>query len=77
MTLRRRESDLRARREEMVEQQIRQRGVTTLVCSRHAVVATRALRAGRAQSSLRDDPCRSRSGQTISQPYIVAYMTGC
>ena len=46
------ESDLRARREEMVEQQIRQRGVTDArVLEAMRVGAARALRAVRAQGS--------------------------
>ncbi len=71
------EETQRARRLEMVERQIRDRGVTDKAVlaamskvPRHRFVPP--LRQGLAYS---DGPLPIGAGQTISQPYIVAWMT--
>lgn len=71
------ESDLRARRHEMVEQQIRQRGVTDarVLAVMRSVPRERFVPAEVSHQAYDDGPLPIGSGQTISQPYIVAYMT--
>jgi protein-L-isoaspartate(D-aspartate) O-methyltransferase len=71
------ESDLRARREAMVEQQIRQRGVTSarVLDAMRSVPRERFVPAELRSQAYEDGPLPIGSGQTISQPYIVAYMT--
>jgi protein-L-isoaspartate(D-aspartate) O-methyltransferase len=71
------ESDLRARRYEMVEQQIRQRGVgdTRVLEAMRAVPRDRFVPPELLEQAYDDGPLPIGSGQTISQPYIVAYMT--
>lgn len=69
--------DVRARRLEMVESQIRQRGVTdTRVLDAMRTVPRERFVPTDAVSRAHDDtPLAIGNGQTISQPYIVAYMT--
>jgi protein-L-isoaspartate(D-aspartate) O-methyltransferase len=71
------ESDLRARRYEMVEQQIRQRGVTDarVLDAMRTVPRERFVPPELLHQAYEDGPLPIGSGQTISQPYIVAYMT--
>jgi protein-L-isoaspartate(D-aspartate) O-methyltransferase len=71
------DSDLRARRHEMVEQQIRQRGVTDarVLTAMRAVPRERFVPPELLRQAYDDGPLPIGSGQTISQPYIVAYMT--
>jgi protein-L-isoaspartate(D-aspartate) O-methyltransferase len=71
------ESDLRARRHEMVEQQIRQRGVTDarVLAVMRSVPRERFVPEEVRHQAYDDGPLPIGSGQTISQPYIVAYMT--
>jgi protein-L-isoaspartate(D-aspartate) O-methyltransferase len=71
------DSDLRARRHEMVEQQIRQRGVadTRVLDAMRAVPRERFVPPELLRQAYDDGPLPIGSGQTISQPYIVAYMT--
>ncbi len=69
--------DVRERRLEMVESQIRQRGVTdTRVLDAMRTVPRERFVPVDAVSRAHDDtPLGIGNGQTISQPYIVAYMT--
>ena len=71
------ESDLRARRLEMVEQQIRQRGVTDarVLEAMRTVPRERFVPPELLPQAYDDGPLPIGAGQTISQPYIVAYMT--
>ncbi len=71
------ESDLRARRREMVEQQIRQRGVTDarVLEAMRTVPRERFVPPELAANAYDDGPLSIGAGQTVSQPYIVAYMT--
>jgi protein-L-isoaspartate(D-aspartate) O-methyltransferase len=71
------QADLRARRYEMVEQQIRQRGVTDarVLAVMRSVPRERFVPAEVRDQAYDDGPLPIGSGQTISQPYIVAYMT--
>jgi protein-L-isoaspartate(D-aspartate) O-methyltransferase len=71
------ESDLRARRHEMVEQQIRQRGVTDprVLDAMRTVPRERFVPPELLHQAYDDGPLPIGGGQTISQPYIVAYMT--
>jgi protein-L-isoaspartate(D-aspartate) O-methyltransferase len=71
------DQDLRARRYEMVEQQIRQRGVTDprVLEAMRAVPRERFVPPELLHQAYDDGPLPIGSGQTISQPYIVAYMT--
>ena len=71
------EPDLRARRHEMVEQQIRQRGVTDarVLDAMRTVPRERFVPPELLRQAYDDGPLPIGSGQTISQPYIVAYMT--
>ena len=71
------ESDLRARRLEMVEQQIRQRGVTDarVLDAMRTVPRERFVPPELLPQAYDDGPLPIGAGQTISQPYIVAYMT--
>ena len=61
----------------MVEQQIRQRGVTDarVLEAMRTVPRERFVPPDAAPPGLRRRAAADRSGQTISQPYIVAYMT--
>ena len=61
----------------MVERQIRARGVTDSAVLRAMleVPRHRFVPAGATHLAYDDHPLRIGSGQTISQPYIVAYMT--
>jgi len=70
-------NDVRERRLEMVESQIRQRGVTdTRVLDAMRTVPRERFVPVDAVSRAHDDtPLAIGNGQTISQPYIVAYMT--
>jgi protein-L-isoaspartate(D-aspartate) O-methyltransferase len=69
--------DLRARRNEMVERQIRQRGVTDprVLDAMRSVPRERFVPPEIREQAYDDGPLPIGSGQTISQPYIVAYMT--
>jgi len=71
------ESDLQARRHEMVEQQIRQRGVTDarVLEAMRTVPRERFVPPELLRQAYDDGPLPIGAGQTISQPYIVAYMT--
>jgi protein-L-isoaspartate(D-aspartate) O-methyltransferase len=68
---------LRTRREAMVEQQIRERGVTNarVLNAMRAVPRERFVPPELVNQAYDDGPLPIGSGQTISQPYIVAYMT--
>jgi protein-L-isoaspartate(D-aspartate) O-methyltransferase len=71
------DADFRARRLEMVDQQIRQRGVTNVrvLDAMRAVPRERFVPLDLLSRAYEDGPLPIGSGQTISQPYIVAYMT--
>ena len=71
------DTDLRARREGMVEQQIRQRGVTAprVLDAMRSIPRERFVPSELKAQAYEDGPLPIGSGQTISQPYIVAYMT--
>jgi len=62
---------------EMVEQQIRQRGVSDVrtLDAMRAVPRDRFVPPALSSQAYDDGPLPIGSGQTISQPYIVAYMT--
>lgn len=66
-----------ARRRQMVETQIRARGVTDarVLAALERVPRHRFVRDEDRASAYGDHPIAIGSGQTISQPYIVAYMT--
>jgi protein-L-isoaspartate(D-aspartate) O-methyltransferase len=66
-----------ARRMEMVEQQIRQRGISDprVLEAMRAVPRDQFVPADQARRAYDDSPLPIGFGQTISQPYIVAYMT--
>jgi protein-L-isoaspartate(D-aspartate) O-methyltransferase len=69
--------DVRARREAMVEQQIEQRGVKDprVLDAMRTVPRERFVPPELAARAYEDNPLPIGQGQTISQPYIVAYMT--
>jgi protein-L-isoaspartate(D-aspartate) O-methyltransferase len=69
--------DVRERRLEMVERQIRQRGVTDerVLNVMRSVPRERFVSDDAAPRAYDDTPLAIGFGQTISQPYIVAYMT--
>jgi protein-L-isoaspartate(D-aspartate) O-methyltransferase len=69
--------DGRERRMEMVESQIRQRGVADerVLNAMRTVPRERFVPDGAAPRAYDDTPLSIGSGQTISQPYIVAYMS--
>jgi protein-L-isoaspartate(D-aspartate) O-methyltransferase len=71
------DADLRVRRQEMVEQQIRQRGVTDtrVLDAMRTVPRERFVPPEFRRQAYDDGPLPIGAGQTISQPYIVAYMT--
>jgi len=71
------EADFRNRRLEMVERQIRGRGVTDarVLDAMRSVPRERFVPSGARARAYDDTPLSIGSGQTISQPYIVAYMT--
>jgi protein-L-isoaspartate(D-aspartate) O-methyltransferase len=77
MTAAQNESDFRARREAMVEQQIRQRGVVNarVLDAMRSVPREQFVPPELWPQAYEDGPLPIGSGQTISQPYIVAYMT--
>lgn len=66
-----------ARRRQMVETQIRHRGVSDprVLAALQNVPRHRFVREGDEANAYGDYPLAIGSGQTISQPYIVAYMT--
>jgi len=66
-----------ARLQEMVEQQIRERGVTDVrvLDAMRAVPRDRFVPPDVTSEAYEDRPLPIGSGQTISQPYIVGYMT--
>jgi protein-L-isoaspartate(D-aspartate) O-methyltransferase len=70
-------TDLRSRRQAMVDQQIRQRGVTDarVLEAMRAVPRERFVPPALLAQAYDDGPLPIGSGQTISQPYVVAYMT--
>ena len=69
--------DVRERRLDMVERQIRQRGVTDarVLDVLRTVPRERFVPEDAAARAYDDSPLAIGFGQTISQPYIVAYMT--
>jgi protein-L-isoaspartate(D-aspartate) O-methyltransferase len=69
--------DARQRRLDMVERQIRQRGVTDprVLEVMRSVPRERFVPEDAVSRAYEDSPLSIGSGQTISQPYIVAYMT--
>jgi protein-L-isoaspartate(D-aspartate) O-methyltransferase len=71
------EASLRSRREAMVETQIRERGVTSarVLDAMRSVPRERFVPPELVNQAYDDGPLPIGSGQTISQPYIVAYMT--
>src|SRR5688572_24714393 len=70
-------SELRARRLDMVERQIRQRDVADprVLEAMRTVPRERFVPAALASRAYEDNPLPIGHGQTISQPFIVAYMT--
>ncbi len=72
-----RDDDARERRLEMVERQIRQRGVVDqrVLDVMRTVPRERFVPPDGARLAYEDTPLAIGFGQTISQPYIVAYMT--
>jgi protein-L-isoaspartate(D-aspartate) O-methyltransferase len=71
------EADLRARRDAMVARQIRDRGVTDarVLAAMRKVPRERFVPAELIPRAYDDGPLPIGQGQTISQPFIVAYMT--
>ena len=71
------DSDFSRRRLDMVERQIRQRGVVDprVLDAMRSVPRERFVPADAAPSAYDDSPLSIGFGQTISQPYIVAYMS--
>ena len=71
------QDDVRQRRLDMVEQQIRQRGVadSRVLDVMRTVPRERFVPPDAAVRAYEDTPLAIGFGQTISQPYIVAYMT--
>jgi protein-L-isoaspartate(D-aspartate) O-methyltransferase len=69
--------DVSARRLAMVERQIRQRGVTDarVLEVMRSIPRERFVPENAADRAYEDTPLSIGAGQTISQPYIVAYMT--
>lgn len=69
-------TDFDTQREEMVEWQIVARGVTTenVVAAMRTVPRERFVGEGLAKFAYDDGPLPIGAGQTISQPYVVAYM---
>jgi len=72
-----RQDGFRERRLDMVERQIRQRGVSDprVLDAMKSVPRELFVPAGARSRAYDDTPLAIGSGQTISQPYIVAYMT--
>jgi protein-L-isoaspartate(D-aspartate) O-methyltransferase len=72
-----RSAEYAAERERMVRDQIESRGVRDphVLDAMRAVPRHRFVPAYQADSAYRDSPLPIGQGQTISQPYIVAYMT--
>jgi protein-L-isoaspartate(D-aspartate) O-methyltransferase len=70
-------ADVQSRRMEMVEQQIRQRGVKDerVLDAMRAVPRERFVPDDQIDRAYDDNPLPIGFGQTISQPYIVAHMT--
>jgi protein-L-isoaspartate(D-aspartate) O-methyltransferase len=77
MTAAQNDSEFRGRREAMVEQQIRQRGVINarVLDAMRSVPRELFVPVELRPQAYEDGPLPIGSGQTISQPYIVAYMT--
>jgi protein-L-isoaspartate(D-aspartate) O-methyltransferase len=71
------QADRSAERRRMVEQQIRARGIKddTVLDAMARVERHRFVPAGASRQAYDDNPLPIGWGQTISQPYIVAYMT--
>ena len=71
------DDELRKRRERMVEQQIRARDVSNarVLAAMRKVPRHRFVPEALAAGSYEDHPLPIGHGQTISQPYIVGYMT--
>ena len=69
--------DLRVRRQVMIDEQIRQRGVTSprVLEAIGKVARERFVPPDLASRAYDDSPLPIGHGQTISQPYIVAYMS--
>lgn len=76
MTMKPQESN-RAQREEMVRQQIERRGIRDerVLEAMRTVPRERYVSATDQEYAFHDGPLSIGCGQTISQPYIVAYMT--
>ena len=70
-------SDFHQQRLQMVEQQIRRRGITetTVLDAMSRVPRHRFVASTLGEVAYSDHPLPIEHGQTISQPYIVAYMT--
>ena len=68
---------LNEKRRQMVEQQIRRRGITdqAVLAAMMKVERHRFVPTSHWQSAYNDGPLPIGEGQTISQPFIVAYMT--
>lgn len=71
------EADLRAAREEMLERHLRGRDIRNeaVLAAMTAVPRERFVFAVNQDEAYADHPLRIACGQTISQPYIVAYMS--
>lgn len=70
-------AELKARRDDMVDAHIRQRGVADprVLDAMRLVPRERFVPAELASRAYEDNPLPIGYGQTISQPYVVAYMT--
>jgi protein-L-isoaspartate(D-aspartate) O-methyltransferase len=71
------DDELQSRRERMVETQIRARGIDDrlVLDAMRRVERHRFVREADRELAYGDHPLDIGSGQTISQPYIVGYMT--
>lgn len=71
------EAELEARRRQMVDSQIRARGVrdSRVLAALEKVPRHRFVPSGDESTAYGDHPLAIGQGQTISQPYIVAYMS--
>lgn len=69
--------DRKAERERMVRDQIEARGIRdpSILDAMRRVLRHKLVPEGQANQAYRDSPLPIGKGQTISQPYVVAYMT--
>lgn len=69
--------DRKAEREKMVKDQIEKRGITdpAILDAMRQVPRHRLVPANQMRNAYQDSPLPIGEGQTISQPYVVAYMT--